>query len=322
MYDGNGHYLDSVIITYKPTAQPYGLANFTGVQLDDLIVGGVYTLTYTVPSDSFALLVSTRALNTPQFNLLNSDTLVITGGQYFTNLQTAVTPSSFIGSSYNGINFRVSNAPESIISGTIYSLAYNDQKYIAGGTSSLPPTQMIIESNPKQLITVPGTGTPYNIAYNGQIYVGVGSWTTGSMIWSNDGITWSAPVWPSGISSGQGNSVAWIASRQTWMAVGSWGTNGNAGIKCTSLDGNTWSTTSFIPRTLKLSTDSAVDSMGKLLRNPLTPDAPLGQLDKWISAKNRAIPDIGSTGFSESGGYRWIRTRPAYRRIAGLPSGC
>ena len=267
MYDGNGHYLDSVTIIYQPTSQPYGLANFTGVQLDDLIVGGVYTLTYNVPQGSFALLMTTRALNTPQFNLLNSDTLVITGGQYFTNLQTAVTPSSFIGSSYNGINFRVSNAPESIISGTIYSLAYNDQKYIAGGTSSLPPTQMIIESNAKQIITVPGTGTPYKIAYNdapgytGAKYVGVGSWTTGTMVWSNDGITWSQPVWPGGESSGIGRSVVWIAATQTWMAIGEWPT----GIISRSVNGIDWNSPEYITSVATISGPIAQTFMDALI---------------------------------------------------------
>ena len=234
----NREYINTVTFTCQPSSNIYGYANFTGIQLDDLIVDGVYTLTFTIPVGAFSLLLTNRALNTSQFNILNSDTFMIVGGKYNT--------PNFLLSSYNGTQFQTIAPSQNITSGDIYDIGYNNTKYLAVGNSVSPPRRIVIENPPNTSVTVSTAGNAYNIAFNGTIYVGVGSWATGSMIWSNDGITWSTPVWPAGVASGQGNSVAWIASMNLWMAVGQWPAESPTGMISTSSVGKVWSAPTYI----------------------------------------------------------------------------
>ena len=248
MYDNNGKYLESVTITYQPTTQSYGLANFAGSQIDDLIVGGVYTLSYTIPQGTFALLVTNKALNTPQFNILNTDTFMIIGGVF--------ADPGFLLSSYNGSQFQTVSPPLNISSGTINGLAYNT-KYVSVGTSQASSKQIIIE-NSTQAITLSGSGYTYKIAYNGSAsndakYIAVGNWQLGSMRWSTDGLTWSDATYPQGVIEGSGYSVAWIASLNQWIAVGSWGLGGVAGIISRSSDGKVWNAPTFISTAAQVS---------------------------------------------------------------------
>ena len=298
----NGTYANSATIIYQPTAQPYGLANFTGVQLDDLIVGGVYSLTYTVPAGYFALLITTRALNTPQFNILNSDTLTL-----FTEL-TRIT------SSYNGNIFNSGPLfPLGSVAQGASIISYNGSIYLAGGEFTRSSKNIILYNNLSQPINMQSTGRVNSIAFNGNIYVAVGEFAgednsegAASIIYSTDGINWSTPFHPLESNYGFGYSVAWIAARQIWMAVGLWSmvTQGTyesvtpVGIKCTSTDGINWSTPSFIPSPLKVSGQEAGNSVEDLIR-PFDggPNMPLGVLPTWLDAETRSMPNASYSGF-------------------------
>ena len=276
MYEVGG-YITTTTFICQPSSDIYGYANFTGIQLDDLIVDGVYSLTFTVPVGAFSLLLTNRALNTSQFDILNSDTLMILGGAE----GEGGAGTNFLLSSYNGTQFQTIEAPQNITSGGINDIAYNNTNYLAVGVFYSATRRIVIENPPNTTVTVSTDGYAYNIAFNGTIYVGVGAWATGSMIWSNDGLTWSNPVWPADVASGQGNSVAWIASRNLWMAVGTWPTEDPTGIISTSTDGKVWTAPTFIDTVPPPEFD--LDYIRALQQGPG------GILPSWITAKDNPI---------------------------------
>ena len=300
----NGEYINNNSFICQPGSDINGYANFTGIQLDELIVGGIYTLTFTIQEGAFSLLLTNQALNTNEFNLLNSDTFMILGGSY--------TAPNFLLSSYNGTQFQAITVPQNITSGTIYDIGYNNISYLAVGSSILSSRRMIIENQPNISLSISRAGYTYNMAFNGNIYIGVGVWPTGSIIWSDDGITWSDPVGP----VGSAYSVIWIASRNLWMAVGKWPTNNPTGIISTSADGKTWSapinpgTTTGIPTSIAVNGNVVIIS-GRFIRTT-TPYNYLGTLiyssnggstwsnptdPEFIGSQNAAIGnDVAWTG--------------------------
>jgi len=242
----------------------YGLANFSGYQLDDLNIDAIYTLTLSLPPNTTAttaittFLLTDVALKNPQFTELNTDTFLIAciGG-------SIPSPNGDILGfiySYNGREWK--NSPEftGFSSLEMSDIAYNGSQYIATGSYSSKIKSIIIE-NTTQTIIDPGFNVSRRIAYNGTQYVSVGYLFgvvdgvfgfLGSISYSSDGLSWVRGFNPPGIildiSNIGGNSVIWNPSISKWIAVGVWkdSITGVSGIITTSTDGITWTQPTFI----------------------------------------------------------------------------
>jgi hypothetical protein len=89
LYNGNGTYLDSITFTYPQNGialiyskDDIGLGSFTGVQLEDLVIDGTYSLSVSVPNNTtsvFSMALTDKALGLAQFNQLNTDTFSLIG---------------------------------------------------------------------------------------------------------------------------------------------------------------------------------------------------------------------------------------------------
>lgn len=235
----------------------YGLANFSGYQLDDLNIDAIYTLTFTLPSGTsstvnavFTFLLTDIALKDPQFTLLNTDTFVVAC------FSVDEINSIMFSYSYNGTVWQSSPAFSGLQSGIMRSLAYNGSQYLAVGSYSSSFKSIIIE-NTTELIVQPGFSISRRIAYNGILYVSVGFATDplppGSISYSTDGLSWVPVFNPPGLTVDYyglgGYSVAWASSLSKWIAVGDWGYSAAgvpSGIITTSTDGITWTAPSYI----------------------------------------------------------------------------
>ena len=233
----------------------YGLANFSGYQLDDLNIDGTYTLTLTLPPNTSAttavttFILTDMALKDPQFTLLNTDTFFVTGLSW-----SGIGDIILFMYSYNGTVWQRSPAFTGLNNGDIYALAYNESLYLAVG-SYQPVLKSIIIENTTETIVQPGFTACRRIAYNGSQYVSVGTVydPPGSISYSTDGLTWTPAFHPPDLTVGYygagGYSVAWVPTtgNSKWLAVGQWGDTGfPSGIITTSPDGVTWTTPSYI----------------------------------------------------------------------------
>lgn len=239
----------------------YGLANFSGYQLDDLNVDGTYTITFSLPPDTsatdavFTFIMTDVALANPQLAFLNTDTFIVAcfpmpEGDNITFMY-----------SYNGTIWQKSPGISNLNTCTMSSLAYNGSQYIAVGRYTTSFKSIIIENTTETLIQ-PGFNPCRRIAYNGTRYVAVGTADPpGSISYSNDGLTWVPAFDPTGSTAtnylGGGFSVTWSSSQNRWIAVGDWTT----GIITTSTDGITWTTPSYIQTTAFTSGPIAKQSM-------------------------------------------------------------
>jgi hypothetical protein len=89
LYDGCGNYLDSISFTYPLNGvaltwppNDLGIANFVGVQFDDLTVDGVYTLSVQTPPTTvatFSMLLTDKPLKKAQTDQLSTDTFMLAG---------------------------------------------------------------------------------------------------------------------------------------------------------------------------------------------------------------------------------------------------
>lgn len=231
----------------------YGLANFSGYQLDDLNIDGIYTLTLTLPLGTTAVtavttfLLTDVALGDTQFTLLNTDTFLVAcvSGPPTGDLILFVY-------SYNGTLWHRSDAFTSLQNGQMNALAYNGSQYLAVGSYRSNFKSIIIE-NTTETIVQPGFDACRRIAYNGIQYVSVGTVydPPGSISYSTDGLTWTPAFHPPGLTAGSygtgGYSLAWGSTNSKWIAVGQWGdVSYQLGIITTSPNGLTWTTPSFI----------------------------------------------------------------------------
>lgn len=246
--------------TYPPSGvgPDYGLANFSGYQLDDLNVDATYTLTLSLPPFSAAtsaiasFLLTDVALKNPQFTLLNTDTFLVACFKISDDPEYDKVMFIY---SYNGTVWQSSPAFPSLQTGAMQSLAYNGSQYLAVGGYQQQFKSIIIE-NTTEIVVQPGFGSCRRIAYNDSQYVSVGLANgTGSISYSTDGLTWAPAFNPPGLTEGSygngGYSLAWIPTigNRKWIAVGEWGdsNSGNlSGIITTSTNGITWTTPSYI----------------------------------------------------------------------------
>jgi hypothetical protein len=242
----------------------YGLANFSGYQLDDLNIDAIYTLTLSLPPNTSAtsaittFLLTDVALKNPQFTELNTDTFLIAciGGS-IPNPNGEILGFMY---SYNGREWKNSPVFTGFNTLEMGDIAYNGSQYIATGIYSSKSKSIIIENTTQTLID-PGFNTSRRIAYNGTQYVSVGFLFgsldgifgfLGSISYSSDGLSWVRGFNPPGIildiSNIGGNSVIWNPSISKWIAVGAWNdtTTGVSGIITTSTNGITWTQPTFI----------------------------------------------------------------------------
>ena len=260
LYAGNGTYLDSITFTYPQNGIPLtypagdlGLASFSGVQLDDLVIDGIYTLSVSVPDNTnsvFSMALTDKALGLAQFNQLNTDTFSLVG----TYMIDTTTP--FLRYTYNATSkWQDISMPSGIVPGdqdTITrtnTIQFNGSQYIAAGNYNKANSSVIIENNLGASIVQPSTlGNPdaKGIAFNGTNYVMVGQWvpiatTYRQISYSVDGLNWSVPISPPSTgaftSASMANSVIWNSSK--WFVVGTWTWTAaapNTGIITTSTD--------------------------------------------------------------------------------------
>jgi hypothetical protein len=267
LYAGNGTYLDSITFTYPQNGVPLiypagdlGLAAFSGVQLDDLVIDGTYSLSVSVPDNTtsvFSMALTDKALGLAQFNQVNTDTFSLIG----TVMVDTTTP--FLRYTYNATSkWQDISMPAGIALSTVEpytrtnTIQFNGSQYIAAGNYNKANSSVIIENNLTASIVQPSTlGNPdaKGIAFNGTNYVMVGQWvpiaaTYRQISYSSDGLNWSVPISPP-ISTGSftsvsmANSVVWNSgiSPPKWFVVGVWeksykGTITNMGIITTSTD--------------------------------------------------------------------------------------
>jgi len=144
LYAGNGTYLDSITFTYPQNGVPLiypagdlGLAAFSGVQLDDLVIDGIYTLSVSVPNNTtsvFSMALTDKALGLAQFNQLNTDTFSLVG----TVMVDTTTP--FLRYTYNATSkWQDISMPAGIVVGDAdtstrtITIQFNGSEYIGAG---------------------------------------------------------------------------------------------------------------------------------------------------------------------------------------------
>jgi len=181
---------------------PYQIADFSGVQLDDLRVGATYTLNFSSQSPSvFSLYLTDSGLPQSTFNTINRDNLIL-----------AAPNNNFISYSYDTINWTSVTQPSGVYNlSQVKDIQWNGTQWLAAGTFGPPDddNQVIIgSSNPNIKFNVPILrGISYSVAWNGQsgstsLYVMIGNelenidTTKGSISKSTDGINWSASYTP------------------------------------------------------------------------------------------------------------------------------
>ena len=215
-----------------PNPNSITVADFSGVQLDDLLVGATYTINFSIPQNSpttiFSAYLTDYGLNNQTFDAINKDTLIL-----------AAPSSGFLSYSYNGLNWNAIPGPANLSQGFINEIVYDGSKWVAAGKWGFGEASSIYSTNQSQLIIQPSRGgSATGVAYNGQTYLAYGSWinvnntadTLGYLSSSSDGVTWSAPYFPTirsgGVDrsaypySGTGiNSIIWAGSASKWIMV-------------------------------------------------------------------------------------------------------
>ena len=267
LYSGNGTYLDSITFTYPQNGVPLtypagdlGMASFSGVQLDDLLIDDIYTLSVSVPDNTtsvFSIALTDKALGAAQFNQLNTDTFSLVGTLMFDTITPFLRYTYNATSKWQDISMPSGIVPSMVEPFTItLTIQFNGSQYIAAGNYNKANSSVIIENNLTASIVQPSTlGTPNakGIAFNGTNYLMVGQWvpiadTYRQISYSVDSLNWSVPISPP-ISTGSftsvsmANSVVWNSgiSPPKWFVVGVWqksymGNITNTGIITTSTD--------------------------------------------------------------------------------------
>ena len=239
-----------------------GVGKFMGVQLDDLSIGGIYTITSALPitdttSASFSITLTDKPFDTEHIDILNKDTFLLGGLDYGPQANMIYFKYSYNGLNWQNVDVNVQpfisfNRLQSLPN----SIRYNGYKYAAAGSYVkksksiyVYPTDDIVISQPSDV------GIGISVAYNGSQYISTGQWyiqQPNSQVWlgcisySTDGISWSSPIDPIGVRpDGICKSVAWVPSRNYWIAVGRWQSslpspNNRYYIIAKSFDGITW----------------------------------------------------------------------------------
>lgn len=152
-----------------------------------------------------------------------------------------------MGYSYDGITW-IPNA-NSPFNSTGWGVSWNGKIWVAVGENSTPSlttsTAWSYDGINWNLVTNVIT-RGYGIFWNGSIFVAVGTGNSRTIAWSEDGVSWSAATFGSGIPAtgfaNYGLAVSWSGS--LWLALGGIGdttTTPNNPTMLTSRDGKVWS---------------------------------------------------------------------------------
>jgi len=174
------------------------LADFSGVQLDDLLVGATYTLNFSIPQNSpttiFSAYLTDSGFNNQTFDMINKDSIIL-----------AAPTGEFLSYSYNGLNWNAITGLVNLSPGSINKIVYDGSKWAAAGVWGVGEEDSIYSTNLSQPILLQPSrkGSATNVAWNGTTYLAYGSWNDfdpgniiGQLSSSLDGITWSAPYFP------------------------------------------------------------------------------------------------------------------------------
>jgi hypothetical protein len=233
------------------------LADFSGVQLDDLLVGATYTLNFSIPQNSpttiFSAYLTDSGFNNQTFDMINKDSIIL-----------AAPTGEFLSYSYNGLNWNAITGPANLSPGSINKIVYDGSKWAAAGVWGVNEQGSIYSTNLSQPILQPSRkGSATNVAWNGTTYLAYGSWNDfdppnaiiGFLSSSSDGVTWSAPYFPT-ITGSSGNffsgavinSIIWAGSASKWiMACNLIDFSSNIYTLLTSPDGITWTVPTITP---------------------------------------------------------------------------
>jgi len=251
LYEGTD-YLTTVNFVYRG-------GPFTGVQFDDLIPGGTYSLriskSVSTPSVSFLAVLTERPLSTAGFSLLTNTTLLVTG-------LTITTGRQLYAYSLNGTTWTPVNAPEGVNQGTINGIAFNGSYYISAGSCSGGPG--LIAEDSTSIIAQPGNINPTlpgaisAFATNGRVIVAGGylapstaGLNTFISLSSDGGLTWSPGYFSAGVNTDNFvASLAWSAGLNRFLAGGTfYNESSDVSLGLFSLsapnDPTTWSSPSF-----------------------------------------------------------------------------
>ena len=183
-----------------PVISRMTIADFSGVQFDDLLVDATYSLKFEIPENAprtvFSAYLTEVGLNTQTINKLNTDTIVL-AAQY----------GKFMSFSYNGIDWTNVPGPANLKYGNISKITYNESFWAAAGIWGSTDEGTIGITDPSGIIVPPSlTGTSFGAAWNGlsgtySRYLTFGLWTnsdstTGILSSSVDGITWTPAYYP------------------------------------------------------------------------------------------------------------------------------
>ena len=151
----------------------YSGGPFTGVQLDDLIPGGTYSLTISriidpPPPTPFVAVLTEKPLTNSGFILLSENSLLITG---LTILD--ITNTNLYAYSTNGTTWTPISAPSGTTQGVINAIAYNGRYFISAGSSSSGDGCIILANNQTYIPVQPGDtlgvdkSNVYTFSYDG-----------------------------------------------------------------------------------------------------------------------------------------------------------
>ena len=182
------------------TASTLTIADFSGVQFDDLLVDATYSLKFEIPENAprtvFSAYLTEVGLNTQTINKLNTDTIVL-AAQY----------GKFMSFSYNGIDWTNVPGPANLKYGNISKITYNESFWAAAGRWGLGDIGTIGTTDPSGIIVPPSllgdcSGATWNgLSGSNSRYLTFGLWTnsdltSGRLSLSVDGITWGPAYFP------------------------------------------------------------------------------------------------------------------------------
>ena len=212
----------------------YSGGSFTGVQFDDLIPGGTYSLNITrtnnsLPPTPFVAILSAKPLTNAGFSLLGNKTFLVSG----LTLTGNTTNTNLYAYSLNGSTWTTVSAPSGITQGQINGIGYNGSYYISAGSCSAG-TGLIAQDNaltiqqPKDGSSY-YTGWIYAFATNGTILVGGGKLNLTSSgvayyitLSYDGGLTWSSGYFSASPANEDDTirSIAWSPALNRFIAGG------------------------------------------------------------------------------------------------------
>lgn len=298
LYEGTD-YLTTVNFVYRG-------GPFTGVQLDNLIPGGTYSLKISKGSGlptPFLAVLTEKPLTNAGFSLLTRNPLLIAG------LTIVGTSTNLYAYSLDGKVWTPVTAPAGVSQGTINAIAYNGSYYISAGSCSGGPGLITLDA--ATTIAQPGDaygqyqGSIRTFATNGTVLVAGGRLQSNSgaisyiTLSQDGGLSWSSGYLSPGTNVLNAvNSIVWSAGLNQFIAGGQFISAGGDSLGLYSLstpnDPTTWSSPLFPFSYGSMDLDSKSQVAISSLSTILNPGQPLEQ---WNSTFTSQYNNYSSIGF-------------------------